>query len=70
IRMVHSSITALTISVYDPTVMDLSLLKRLGSHRVYETRAGYSICFGAASTMIRIGIQNAMKESIRAVNLH
>nr|MCR4951497.1 PTS transporter subunit EIIC [Solobacterium sp.] len=47
IRMVHSSITALTISVYDPTVMDLSLLKRLGSHRVYETRAGYSICFGA-----------------------
>ncbi len=70
IKMVQSSITALTVSVYDPTRLDFGVLKKLGSFRVYETRAGYSICYGASSTMIRMGIQEAMHETIRAVNLH
>ena len=69
IKMVQSSVFALTISVYDPTKLDFSILKKTGSYRIYETRAGYTICFGAASTMIRMGIQDAMRETIRAVNV-
>ncbi len=68
VKMVQSSISSLTVSVYDPNRMDLSRLRNIGSCRVYETRAGYTICFGAPSTMVRIAIEQAMRDSIRDVN--
>jgi len=68
VKMTQSSISALTISVYDPNKMNIDRLRKIGTYRVFETRVGYTICFGAASTMIRIGINDAMRESIRTVN--
>jgi hypothetical protein len=40
----------------------------MGAFRIYESRAGYVICFGASSTMIRMGITSAMRDAIRSVN--
>lgn len=68
IKMTHSSIAKLTLSVYDPSKVDLQRLKRLGSYRTYENRAGFNICFGAPSTMIRQGIDSAMRDAVREVN--
>lgn len=68
IKMTQSDISSLTVSVYDPNKADMDRLRRLGTFRIYESRAGYVICFGASSTMIRMGIMDAMHESIRSVN--
>ena len=46
----------------------MNRMKKLGTYRIYESRAGYVICFGAGSTMIRRGIMDAMREGIRSVN--
>lgn len=68
IKMTNSSIAKLTLSVYDPTKVDVQRLKRLGAYRTYENRAGFNICFGAPSTMIRQGIDSAMRDAVREVN--
>ncbi|MDO4414908.1 MAG: PTS transporter subunit EIIC [Erysipelotrichaceae bacterium] len=68
IKMTQSGIANMTIGVYDPNKVDMNRLRKLGTYRIYESRAGYVICFGAGSTMIRNGIQSAMREGIRAVN--
>ena len=68
IKMIQSGISSLTIAVYDPNKVDMNRLKKLGTYRIYENRAGYVICFGAGSTMIRMGIMDAMREGIRSVN--
>ncbi len=68
VRMTHSSPRRLTISLYDPGKLDVVKLKRLGSVRVMETKAGFAITFGAASTMLRIGINTYMRNNIRELN--
>ena len=68
IKMTQSSITTLTLNVYDTSKVDLQRLKRLGSYRTYENRAGINICFGASSTMIRQGVDSAMRDAVREVN--
>ncbi len=68
IKMTNSSIAKLTLSVYDSGKVDVQRLRRLGSHRIYENRAGFNICFGAPSTMIRLGIDSAMRDAVREVN--
>ncbi|MBR3348568.1 MAG: hypothetical protein IKG55_00670, partial [Solobacterium sp.] len=68
IKMIQSGISSLTIAVYDPNKVDMNRLKKLGTYRIYENRVGYVICFGAGSTMIRMGIMDAMREGIRSVN--
>ncbi len=67
IKITHSSSSRLVISVFDPTRFDMNKLRKLGSVRVYDTKAGYAITFGAASTMIRLGITKYMRESIRSL---
>ena len=67
IKMTQSSMARLVISVYDPSKMDIAMLKALGSAKVYETKAGYSIGYGSASTMVRKGIIKKMRASIRNV---
>lgn len=68
IKMTQSGIASMTIGVYDPNKVEMSRLRKLGTYRIYETRAGYVICFGAGSTMIRRGIMDAMREGMRSVN--
>jgi phosphotransferase system IIB component len=68
IRMTQSGISSMTISVYDPNKADIGRLRKMGAYRIYESRAGYVICFGAASTMICRGINDAMRDAIRPVN--
>ncbi len=68
IKMTQSGISSMTISVYDPNKADMDRLKKMGAFRIYESRAGYVICFGASSTMIRMGITSAMRDAIRSVN--
>ena len=67
IKMIQSNLSQLTINVYDPEKINLSKLRKLGSIRVFETRAGYTLCFGASSTMIRKGINEVMRKAIRNV---
>lgn len=65
VKMTHSSISQLVVQVYDPTAVDIERLKRLGSFRVYESKAGFRICYGAGSAMIRRGIDQVRRDTIR-----
>lgn len=67
IKLIHSSTERLVISLYDPSRIDVAKLQELGAVRVTETRAGFSIAYGAASTMIHLGIERNMRDSIRSV---
>lgn len=65
VKMTHSSMNRLVISLYDPSKLNAQKLKDLGSVRIFETRAGYAISFGSASNIIRNGINKAMREYVR-----
>lgn len=68
VKMIHSSASRLVISLYDPNKISVNKLKQLGSIRVYETKAGFAICYGAASTIVRMGISQYMHEKIRSAS--
>ena len=68
IRMTQSSVANIVVSVYDPSKLDANRLKSLGSYRIYETRAGFRIALGAASTMVKQDIDNAIREVVREEN--
>ena len=65
VKMTHSSCSRLVISLYDPTKINVAKLKQLGSIRVYETKAGFAICYGASSTIVSMGISQTMRDKIR-----
>lgn len=67
IKLIHSGTQRLILSLYDSSLLNVDKLLDLGAVRVTETKAGYAIGFGARSTMIRIGITETMKESIRSI---
>ena len=69
IKMIHSSIRALTISPFDVNKIDMMKLRKLGAYRLYETRAGLTICFGASATMINDEIRKRMNDSVREINI-
>lgn len=66
IKLIHSSDTRVVISLYDPTVIQVSKLLDLGAVRVTEVKAGFAIAYGGGSCMIHKGIAKKMKESIRS----
>ncbi len=57
IKMIHASMTRLTIQVFDPRLVDVGLIRSLGASKITETRAGMAIDYGAGSTMIKRGIE-------------
>ncbi len=65
IKMTHSSCSRLVLNLYDPTKINVNKLKALGSIRVYETKAGFAICYGAASTIVAMRISQTMRDKIR-----
>ena len=65
IKGTSSGLSSLTVNVYDASVLNLQLLKRLGAIRVYETRYGFVISYGQASTIVRRGIDRFIKDSTR-----
>lgn len=65
IKLVHSSFNRLVIGLYEPQKIDVNKLREAGAIRIVESKAGFSISFGAASTMIRTGIQTRQRQSIR-----
>ena len=67
IKMIHSGTERLIISLYDADLLDVDKLRALGAVRVMDTKAGYAIGYGARSTMIRIGITDYLKQSVRSV---
>ncbi|MBO7703817.1 MAG: hypothetical protein J6S26_05165 [Solobacterium sp.] len=67
IKMIHSSPQKLILSLYDSSLLNVDKLLDLGAVRVTETKAGYAIGYGSKSTMIRIGVSNVMRESIRGI---
>lgn len=67
VKLIHSSMSRLIISLYDPSKLNVQKLKEFGSLRVYETKAGYAISFGSASTMIRKGIDQSLRAYVRNV---
>lgn len=65
VKMVHSSVHRLTLGLYDHAKLNVDLLRKLGGMRIVETKAGYAISFGAASTIVRQGIQQRMRKNMR-----
>ena len=65
VKMVHSSVHRLTLGLYDHSKLNVDLLRKLGGMRIVETKAGYAISFGAASTIVRQGIQQRMRRNMR-----
>lgn len=68
IKLIHSSFSRLVIGLYEPQKIDVNKLRAAGAIRVVESRAGFSISFGAASTMIRMGIETKRRQSIRSID--
>jgi len=52
IRMIHAAPTKLTVQVYDRSVIDFSKIHHYDVSRIVETRAGYSLSYGAPSHML------------------
>jgi PTS system maltose and glucose-specific IIC component len=67
IKLVHSSVSRLMIWLYEPGKLDVDTLRAAGGMRVVETKSGFAISFGAASTMIRRGIEKEIQQSVRRV---
>ena len=67
IKMINAGTERLIISLYDSSKLNVDQLLELGAIRVAETKAGYAIGYGARSTMIRIGINNYMRKTIRSI---
>jgi phosphotransferase system IIB component len=53
IRMIHAAPTKLTVQVFDRSVIDFSKIHHHDVSRIVETRAGYSLSYGAPSYMLR-----------------
>ncbi len=67
VKMTNSSPYRLVLTLFDQSKIDVNKIKKIASVRVYETRAGYAITFGSASTMIRQGIDARMRSYIRKI---
>ena len=67
IKNIHSGTERLIISLYDADKLNVQKLRNLGAVRVMDTKAGYAIGYGSRSTMIRIGITNTLKQSVRSI---
>lgn len=65
VKMTHASTTRLVVSLYDPTKLDIIKLRKLGALRIHETKFGYAISYGGASNIVRLGINECMREAIR-----
>ena len=67
IKLIHSSASRLILSLYDPTQLNADKLRDMGAVRVYDTKAGYAITYGAASTIVRLGIAGKLRQAARTV---
>lgn len=65
VKMVHSSVGRLTLGLYDHSKLNVEMLREIGGMRVVETKVGYSISFGSASTIVRQGIRQNMRRNVR-----
>lgn len=65
IRMIQSSPTHITIQVFDVSLINFSLIQKIGASKIVETRAGYAIHFGGASTIIKDEINRRSKGLVR-----
>lgn len=68
ISSVASSYSSVSVTLYDPSLLDRNALFRTGALSVKESGTGCRICFGAASTMIRIGIRQEIRDNIRGID--
>jgi phosphotransferase system IIB component len=64
-RMAHSSPNRLTILPYDKSLVDFKRVHLVGLYKIVETRAGYSMAFGACSFMLRSDLVKKMREQQR-----
>lgn len=67
IRTIQSSLFRLTIQVQDASLINFEQYQRLGASKVFETRSGYAIQFGAGSTILKNRISRRMKEAKRTI---
>ncbi len=65
IRMAHSTPNRLTILPFDKTIVDFKRVHLVGLYKIVETRAGYSMAFGACSYMLRSELVKMMREQQR-----
>lgn len=66
IKMINTSVGKLTIQLFDPTVVDANKLLSLGATRVTETKAGLSIHYGAASTIVGKSLKKSLRDTLRS----
>jgi phosphotransferase system glucose/maltose/N-acetylglucosamine-specific IIC component/phosphotransferase system IIB component len=62
IRMIHAAPTKLTVQVFDRSVIDFSKIHHHDVSRIVETRAGYSLSYGAPSYMLRNEVVKRQKQ--------
>ena len=65
IKMINTSINKLTIQLFDSSHLDAGKLLQLGATKVIETRAGFAIQFGAASTIVGKSLRKSMRDTLK-----
>ncbi|NLC97074.1 MAG: hypothetical protein GX675_05855 [Erysipelotrichaceae bacterium] len=66
IKMINTSVNILVIQVFDPTLIDAGKLLELGATKVTDTKAGLSIQFGAASTIVGRELNKSLRETLKS----
>lgn len=66
IKMINTTINKLSIKLFDPSLLDADALYALGASKISETKAGYSIDFGAASTILGRKLNESIRTAIRS----
>lgn len=67
VKAISSDCFVLYVTIFDNAKIDIDRLKRLGATKVVEIRMGYEIYYGGSSTMIRRGIDQARRDSVREI---
>lgn len=67
VRAVTSSFCAVNLILHDPAKLEPDRLRRAGAVRITEDGRNFRISFGAASTMIRMGIEKEIRATVRSI---
>ncbi len=65
IKSVEATIADLSLVVHDSSKFDASRIKRLGTIKIFENKAGYLVSLGSSAKMVKDGIEKEMRATIR-----
>ena len=65
IKMIYSSCTHITVQLFDPSLLDVHGVQKLGANKLLETRAGFVIDFGAGSRIMAKAMNKVLRKTLR-----